>query len=115
MRIHFLIPLLALPFILSCTGKNQQSAVSIDTTFVNFYADRMILHEELKINNADSIVVASRMDSLYRFYKLSQENAEKRTEAYKQDLTVWKLLHDQVVRRLEQLQLAKPAIKDIKK
>ena len=96
------------PFILSCAGKNPQPAYLIDTTFVNFYADRMILQEEAKIGTSDSITLRVRVDSLFKFYKLSDKEVDKRTEDYKNDLTQWKQLHDQVAHRLEQLQQSQP-------
>ena len=108
MKIRFIVSVLMFPFILSCAGKNPQPAYLIDTTFVNFYADRMILQEEAKISNADSTIGTSRLDSLYKIYRLSQEEVDKKTGEYKQDVTKWKQLHDQVVHRLEQLQQAQP-------
>ncbi|MBI1806604.1 MAG: hypothetical protein HYR76_06080 [Ignavibacteria bacterium] len=104
MKIHFLACIVTLPCILSCAGRNSEPSTSIDTVFVNFYADKMTLQQEANINNVDSAGVMHRMDSLYNFYNLSSQDVETKTTEYRKDVTTWKQFHDQVVRRLERLQ-----------
>lgn len=87
-----------------CTQQQAKTSPIPEPIFVQLYADRMVLHEEGKIQDVDSLSQERHVDSVYRYYNVDRVQFQQTIEFYKQDLHRWKSLHDLVAKRLEELQ-----------
>lgn len=72
---------------------------------VNFYVDRLILQEEAKLITIDSLTYKRLLDSLSRYYQITNEELDRSIEDYKKDLNDWKQFNSHVTKRLELLQM----------
>jgi len=88
---------------LCCKGKNSEPITEIDTTVVNFYADSLVLSEEVKLSAFDSSLFANKIDSLYEIYGITREKVNTSIENYKKELSTWKSFYEMLVKRLEYL------------
>lgn len=101
----YLSPILFTVIFMSSCRENSPPASTIpESTMVNFYADRLIVQEEARLMNIDSLIYKQRLDSLSRYYKLPNEELDTAIEDYKKDLNNWRRFYLHVTKRLELLQ-----------
>lgn len=87
--------------------KEKSSDIDIDSTIVNFYADSLVLSEEVKISGIDSTTFSYKIDSLYQLHSISREKVNIAIENYKKNLPTWKNFYEMLVKRLEYLRTHK--------
>ncbi|HZY10449.1 MAG TPA: hypothetical protein VFF29_04785 [Bacteroidota bacterium] len=98
--------LLSTIILTSSCGKNSPPAYILpESTLVSFYVDRLILQEEAKLINIDSLTYKQQLDSLSRHYQIPNEELDRVIEDYKKDLNEWKRFYALVTKRLELLQM----------
>jgi hypothetical protein len=97
-------------FVSGCTTSGGKTGTLVsDTTFINLYADKLIVTEESNITGADSAVREHRLDSLYRKYGTTPEKVGTSVTNLQQNPATWKEFYDHVVRRIEVLQQQEPS------
>ena len=101
---HLCIGLAAVA-LLSCNQRTSPSGTVLpDSVFVRYYADRMILEEDNRIQKHDSLLSLRRLDSLNSRYTITGAQADAQLNSYKTDLGTWKQFFERVSRRIESLQ-----------
>jgi hypothetical protein len=105
MKTHAFGVIAVLIFLSSCVRhESGNSEVVPESTFVSYYADRLVFQEEFRLVHPDSALVHQKQDSLCRHYGVTPEKIARTTRKYQQDLAVWRQFYDKVVKRLAQLQ-----------
>lgn len=104
MKLFYLTVFPILLFICSCSKNKAVTEVIPESTFVKFYADSLILSEEVKMTHADSTMFIHGLDSLYQKYNLNIEQIDRSYRYYKEDLIRWRDFYSKVIKRLEHLQ-----------
>ena len=78
--------------------------MSDEERFVNFYADYLVLQEENRNHNLDSLTLHRRLDSLYQAHHFTREQLAATMTEYNKDALRWKEVYEKVVKRLETMQ-----------
>jgi len=88
----------------SCTKENRQTSVLPDSVFVKFYADSLIVSEEVKVGKMDSNRLKQKVDSLYKEYHLTSEQTATTLRYHQDKIERWRDFYSKIVKRLELLQ-----------
>ncbi|MBI3190042.1 MAG: DUF4296 domain-containing protein [Ignavibacteriales bacterium] len=102
--LQLLIILLSFFLFPSCSEKDVSQNVIPEDMFIQFYADYMIVQEEISLNSLDSLQGKHRYDSLYKQYDLTPERVLQTREEYNKDLMKWQAVYEKVILRIDSLQ-----------
>ena len=95
-------------FIGSCGNSNQPKPNSIPReTFVDLYADLLIVGETESFSPSDTSNIVHRktsVDSLFVKYRVTESQVRQTIAQYSKDLRLWKEFYDDVLKSLEELQ-----------
>ncbi len=87
----------------SCSLKKDSARPLDEATLIHFCADLLIIQEENKILNLDSLTFRKRTDSLYSTYHFNREEVTAKMAEYNKDATKWKEFYEKVSTRLDTL------------
>src|SRR5213594_2475428 len=91
-------------FLIVCTNKNERIPPIPEESFINLYADLLVIREESILAQADSIQERRQFDSLYASYHVTSEQFDLTLADRKKDLAKWREFYEKVSKRLESLQ-----------
>jgi hypothetical protein len=104
MKISLLYCSIIVFLVTSCTKENRQTNVLPDSIFVKFYADSLVVSEDVKVGKMDSNHLKQKMDSLYKEYNLTSEQTATTLRYHQDNIERWRDFYAKVVKRLELLQ-----------
>ncbi len=87
-----------------CEAKRFTASGPYDPQAVRYYADMLILREELRLQGSDSVNTRIKNDSLCRSYGYTAGQAENIIGSYRSDIHTWKGFNELVIHRLDSLQ-----------
>ncbi len=103
--LYVLIPLLI--FALSCSQKKEINPPIPDATFIDFYTDYMIIQDENKFFELDSLSSQKRFDSLYQHYGVTKQQVEATRTEYNKDLAKWQTTYEKIMVRIDSIEALK--------
>ncbi|MDI6766625.1 MAG: hypothetical protein QME52_07370 [Bacteroidota bacterium] len=88
----------------ACSKNHSDSNELPDSIIVNFQANLLIIQEENRLMGNDS-TLKHRIDSLYHYYQVTEQEVENTIHYLKSDLNIWRDFNEKMVKRLEYLQM----------
>jgi len=97
----YFIPILLL---CSCSSEKSSEKVLPDSTFVKFFADSLIISDEIKIGRMDSSQLRIKIDSLYNKYRFTRDETAITLGYHQENIERWKTFYEKVIKQMELIQ-----------